>query len=154
MQGTMKLNYGGSAGNKAKSYYKPRDEKGIQNSILDYLQFVPGRFWQNDNTGIYDPVRGIYLTPNKKYKPDGVSDILGYYKSGRFTAIEVKDPEDYKYLMKNYEKLKSSLWYPDEKRQLHLQNQILFIEDVVKKGGIGFFACSIDMVKEYFDKLK
>jgi hypothetical protein len=61
-------------------------EKFLQNNILDWLNAsTSGMFWQNDSVGIKGRKRC------NKYRPNGVSDILGVI-SGQFIAIEVKSP--------------------------------------------------------------
>ena len=106
-------------------------EKEIENSILAYLKSLPDCFaWKNQSTGVYDPTRGVFRKSNNKFHINGVSDILGIYK-GKFLAIEVKTPKN-------------------KTRPAH---QKAFISEVNKRGGIAFFATSIEEVKENLVKV-
>jgi hypothetical protein len=61
-------------------------EKFLQNAIIDWLNTsTAGMFWQNDSVAIRGRKRC------NRYRPNGVSDILGVI-SGQFIAIEVKSP--------------------------------------------------------------
>ena len=102
-------------------------EKEIENSILAYLQALPGCFaWKNQSTGVYDPTKGIFRKSKNKFHLNGVSDIIGIYK-GKFLAIEVKTP----------------------KNKLRPAHQKAFIEEINKRGGIAFFATSVEEVEDF-----
>jgi len=61
-------------------------EKFLQNTIIDWLNTnTAGMFWQNDSVGIKGRKRC------NRYRPNGVSDILGCI-TGQSIAIEVKSP--------------------------------------------------------------
>lgn len=61
-------------------------EKFLQNTIIDWLNAnTSGMFWQNDSVAIRGRKRC------NRYRPNGVSDILGVI-SGQSVAIEVKSP--------------------------------------------------------------
>ena len=101
-------------------------EKEIENSILAYLQALPGCFaWKNQSTGVYDPTKGIFRKSKNKFHLNGVSDIIGIYK-GKFLAIEVKTP----------------------KNKLRPDHQVSFIAQINMSGGLAFFATSVEEVKE------
>jgi len=70
-------------------------------------------------------------------QPPGVSDILGIYQ-GRMLAIEVKK-EGWKPPT------------PGTKQWKHYQNQIKFMNNVIREGGISFFAQSVEEVIEKLD---
>lgn len=101
-------------------------EKDIEASILKYLEFLPGCFaWKNPTSGYYDARKGIFRKQVSKYAINGVADIIGVL-NGRFLAIEVKTPEN----------------------KLRPAHQERFLEQINKKGGIAFFATSLEEVKE------
>lgn len=99
-------------------------EKQIENAILDYLTLLPGTYWKNNSTGVFDPTKKVFRK-SPKYHRNGVSDILGIDADGRFVAIEVKTP----------------------KGRLS-ENQKLFLDDINHFGGIAFVARSVDDVRE------
>jgi penicillin-binding protein-related factor A (putative recombinase) len=100
-------------------------EKEIENSILYYLSHLPECFvWKNNSTGIYDPVKKIFRKSSNKWVINGVSDIIGIYK-GMPIFIEVKTPKT--------------------KNRLSI-DQKFFLEKVIKMGGIGIVATSVDDV--------
>ena len=103
---------------------KELTEKQIENSILDFLSYLPGCYWKNNSVGVYDPIKKVHRKPGK-YHRNGVSDILGFDNTGKFIAIEVKT----------------------SKGRLS-QNQKLFLEDVNRNGGVGFVARSVDDVRK------
>jgi penicillin-binding protein-related factor A (putative recombinase) len=123
-------------------------EKQIENSILNYLEFLPECFtWKNQSAGTFDPKKGVFRLSKNKHHINGVSDILGIVR-GRFLAIEVKDEKEYKYVIKHYDEIKSGRYTTNVKKKDHLKNQIDFIENIKAQGGIGFFASSIKQVQE------
>jgi penicillin-binding protein-related factor A (putative recombinase) len=101
-------------------------EKDIEKLILQFLEYLPECYaWKNHTSGYFDTRTQTFKKQRNKYAINGVSDILGVYKS-KFLAIEVKTPE-------NKER-------PPE--------QVHFIETVKIHGGIAFFATSLDEVKK------
>lgn len=106
---------------------KPKSiEKLIEQSILQFLEFLPGCFaWKNHTTGYFNTRTQKFTKQKSKYAINGVSDILGVYK-GRLLAIEVKDP----------------------KNKTRTDEQNRFIELVNRYGGLAFYATSVDEVKE------
>jgi hypothetical protein len=105
---------------------KPPTEKAIENSILDYLATIPGcRAWKNQTTGIYDPNLKMFRPLHGKYSGKGSSDILACI-NGRFVAIEVKRP------------VGSTI----------RAEQVEFVRDIIRCGGVAFFATSIEDTRE------
>jgi len=99
-------------------------EVDIQKSILDFLSHVKHCFvWRNNNVGIYDAKRKVYRLNRSQYTPNGISDILGIYR-GKFLAIEVKRPKG-----------------------KPTKSQSVFMDNIIKCGGIAFVATSIPDVK-------
>ena len=97
-------------------------EKDIQNSIIEWLRWNGAFVWQNDSTGVWDPVRKVYRKRHGGYFIKGVADILGIWR-GRPLAIEVKRPGE----------------YPND-------DQRTFLRNFNKAGGIGMVARSIEDV--------
>jgi hypothetical protein len=124
-------------------------EKENENAILDYLA-LNGWFCMKNHQG------GKPLFINKQFKKmipfmnrysrKGVSDIIAV-KNGRFLAVEVKEIKEYFFIKKNYKRLWDGKFNPENKKYLHFQRQIIFIEDIKKHKGIGLFASSIDDLK-------
>lgn len=99
-------------------------EKKVENDILEFLLWYPGKFWKNNSVGVYDPIKKCYRKAKSKHIINGVSDILGVM-NGRFIAIEVKSA----------------------KGRLS-ESQKDFIHEVKQHGGIAFVARSIQDVKD------
>jgi penicillin-binding protein-related factor A (putative recombinase) len=101
-------------------------EKEIETSILQYLEFVPNCYaWKNQSIAVFDPRKKTFRKAASKFLINGVSDILGTYQ-GKFLAIEVKRPSN-------------------KKRN---EDQDHFIKNINDRGGIAFYATSIDDVKK------
>tara|TARA_Y100000114_G_scaffold35823_2_gene31361 strand:- start:1369 stop:1740 length:372 start_codon:yes stop_codon:yes gene_type:complete len=96
----------------------------VENSILEFLLWYPGKFWKNNSVGVYDPVKKCYRKAKSKHIINGVSDILGVM-NGRFIAIEVKSAKG---------------------RLSEAQKD--FIHEVKQNGGIAFVARSLQDVKD------
>lgn len=119
-------------------------EKDIQKGIIAYLKTIKtGYVLRISTTGIYDPkTKRMRTNQNQK----GCSDILFFFR-GKCTAIEVKTISEYRFVMKHYDRLRD-IGKCRTKRDRHLHEQIMFIEGLKKSGNSGFFACSIEGVKE------
>ena len=105
-------------------------EKQIENTILEYLNFLPECIaWKNQSIGIWDPVRKAYRKPHNKWHINGSSDILGIYKQ-QFLAIEVNAP----------------------KNRSRPKHQKQFIEMIKVHGGIAGFCSSIEDVEDLLDR--
>lgn len=117
-------------------------EKAIENSIIEYLnKFANFYVFGVNNQPTYNQKRGCYQAMNTRYTPYGVSDIIGT-GDGRALYIEVKKPEEYKYIAKHYETLKNGVWEKGDRR-LRFQTQIIFLERHRNLGAIAFFADSM-----------
>ena len=108
-----------------------KNEKQIENEILEYLSHRDDVVcWKNENVGIYDPAKRIYRKPWSKFKPKGISDIIGFVcGSGKAIFIEVKAP----------------------KGRL-TQDQEDFLRNANEAGCISFLARSIEHVEQEFVK--
>jgi len=104
-------------------------EKEIENSILHYLRIRNIFAWKNETIGIFSKERGTFMKKHSKFHMTGQSDILGVFM-GRFLAIEVKRPGN-----------------------KPTPNQVEFISNVNKHGGIAFVATSVEDVEKMFRQL-
>lgn len=122
-------------------------EVEIQTDILKTLRKLRiGFFWRNNNVGVYDAERGIYRKGPAELTLRGVSDILGCHMS-KFTAIEVKTPEGFRTAQNLWSKIGKAgdiYLYRPSKSEQHFYNQILFISEVNRNGGLGFFTYSVN----------
>jgi len=114
---------------KVKKIKRAKSENAIQKEIMEYLINKGFFCWRNNNTGLFDPIRGGFRRKGK-YQLLGVSDILAIapqdsINPGRFIAIEVK----------------SKTGRPTD-------NQLEFIQNINKNGGLAFIARSIEDVEE------
>lgn len=98
-------------------------EQIIQREICDYLKDKGVFFFRVDRTGIYDAKRKCFRVNRDPYRRKGVADILGIWNR-QMIAIEVKT-----------------------KKKYPTKEQKEFIADVIKYGGFGFVARSVDDVK-------
>ena len=97
-------------------------ENLVKNSILEYLRIKSIYAWSNNSGAVKVGVgpASRYVRYGKK----GSSDILGILDDGRFLAIEVKTAK--------------GRATPD---------QVEFLADINKRGGLGFIARSVDDVR-------
>jgi hypothetical protein len=97
------------------------------------------------NAPVYDKKTESYRRPNK-FAPKGMSDIIGVTSNGLYVAIEVKSPDEYKWVIEFYRRIyrKHYEYRPISKREQHVLNQIIFIEEKIACGGIGFFTYSLE----------
>ena len=114
---------------KALAKFSRLLEKDIERSILQYLNSRGDVFvWKQNTVGVFDPVTKRFRRPNSPYIIKGISDIIGITSRGRFLAIEVKTPQ----------------------RRLQLSpEQLNFIVEINRMGGIAFVATSVEEVKEF-----
>jgi len=136
-------------------------ESDIQREVLYTLSKIPNSKIQRiNNTPIYDPKSGKHRMMNSRYQDYGVSDIFLLYKGIHF-AIEVKTPKEYKYIMKNYDEIRNGFFShksqnSTERKKARYQSQMIYIEDIIKCGGHGFFTCNdrhaLEEVKQFFKK--
>lgn len=117
---------------KAEKYIP--SEKEVEKEIITALRLRGIYCWKNQSVGVFDPRRKVYLRPSVNHI-NGVSDILGILPDGRFLAIEVKKP------VKN-PRSEESL------RKLATEDQLRFIDEINKKGGLAFVADRLDVVLE------
>lgn len=143
-------------------------EEIIEANICEFLMFKWAKVDKIISEGWYDPSIKKYRPRKSAFASPGISDILGCI-DGRYFAIEVKTPEEMKNADKSLEELTKEFieaqrkviivkW---ERKQLsratlkkyqHRIDQRKFLDDVIRAGGIAFFASSIQEVKEGFQE--
>ena len=108
-------------------------EAQTQYAIRAYLAHCRAVAWHgriNSGAAMLPSGKPGAFRPVKFHDIDGCSDIVGQLKDGRFLAIEVKRPSWKK---------------PTDDRE---RKQAAFLEQVNQAGGVGFFAGSVEKVKE------
>jgi len=103
-----------------------RNETKVQKEILKFLQDNEIFAWRVNNMGVPDPHCKGGWRKQTGYNMPGMSDIIGIYR-GKFLAIEVKAP--------------------GRKKNVS-DNQVNFIERVLKEDGVAFVAESVEDVKK------
>lgn len=124
------------------------NEKSIENLILQYLDLKSLYPCKLENQGTFDPIKKAYRGNRSKFKRDGLPDIMCFYL-GKVVYFEVKKPEEYKYIVKHYDRLRKGL----VKSKIKVTNQINFHEQVIKRGQYAFFTDSIQRTEELLDKI-
>lgn len=100
-------------------------ENSVQAEVLDALKYLGVFAWRNNNQGRWLPSKGTWI---KSAAFPGISDILGMTREGRFVGVECKSSEG-----------------------TATPEQLEFIAEVRRRGGIGFVArCAQDV----FDNFK
>ena len=123
-----------------------QSETYILRLIIRYLLVKKIFIWRNNNGATFDPTTRGFRRPSIGAK-NGISDILGCLQCGKILAIEVKTPEKHRYIKKHYDELRYGVFdpkKPSEKKRL--QDQIIFIENVLRCGGHAGFASSLEDV--------
>lgn len=102
-------------------------EQEIKNSILQWLSWQRECVaWVNDSVGIFDPTKKVFRKRKSKYARKGVSDIVACWR-GFILCIEVKRP-------------KTGKLTPE---------QVQFIQDITRIGGMAMVARSLDDVIDF-----
>lgn len=109
----------------AKKIAQEPTEKQIEQSIISYLNAIPGTLVFKYNAGgVFDPTKRIFRKNHSNNYLIGVSDILGIYQ-GKFIALEVKRPS---------------------KRKNTTAHQKYFLFRIIECGGYSAVVTSIDDV--------
>lgn len=106
--------------------------------VLEYLKFSGIVAWRN-NTGAMATVSRTGRTYFVRFGIRGQADITGLLPDGRRLEIEIKTPEE-------MEKIRTGR-IPQSKRK-HIEEQKLFLRMINENNGVGFFASSVDDVRE------
>ena len=123
-------------------------ETKISKSIRDWLEFKGYRVIRVKAEPTYDPKKGVY---RKHTSNDGVSDIIAIHPNGQIAALEVKKPDEYRYVLRHYWKLLKRDFEPWNKRKERLFNQIEFTRFVNNGSKMGGFACSLETAQLVID---
>jgi len=124
------------------------NEGEIEDLICKWLSFFnDGKVYKIAPSGFFNGKR--FVKHRNKFILNGHPDVVFHYQ-GRVFYFEVKKPSELKYLMKHYVSIKNGINL--NKKKLHLQEQILFVEDLRRVGHVAEFVCSLDMVREIIDK--
>ena len=118
-------------------------EKAIEKQILEYLELRKAFPCKIERQGTFDPSKGKYRANKSKFKRNGISDVMFFWKD-RVYFCELKTPEKYGYISRNFDKLKNRL----VKSQQGISNQIEFILSVREKGQIGFICDSVERLEK------
>lgn len=119
-------------------------EKQIENQILTYLKNKKIFAWKAQSTGVFDPARGVFRKSSNPHHINGVSDIIGIFQ-GMMLCIEVKKP----YISKKTLRIKHRT--QEELEKLASEDQQFFIKTINDRGGVAFFADSIEVVEEQLE---
>ena len=111
---------------KKQGVQRETKESEVQKLILDYLRLNKCLAFKVYNGGVYIKKTDKYIKSPIK----GVSDIIGCTRSGRIIAVEVKK--------------RGKTPCKDGKPS---KEQLDFISEVNKRGGIGLIAYGLDDVK-------
>lgn len=110
-------------------------EKQIENDCLDWLNRQPKTLaWKHNSTGIYDKKNETYRRKSR-FDLNGISDIIGI-SDGKMLCFEIKTPET---INRNTETKKS---------------QVVFINKVKSLGAIAAIICSLEDLKNEFERQK
>jgi hypothetical protein len=132
-------------------------ESEVQMNIWEWLErlgLFPIKF---ESQGTFDPRTGMRRKIIGGTKRKGVSDLF-FTVGGRLRVCEVKTPDEYAYIMRNWDKIRVHVPTPPppkvkgEKqkkvndKKLHYQEQMFFIDKMTEIGHGGFFADSVERV--------
>jgi hypothetical protein len=130
---------------------KEASEIQIERAILDWLTLLGAFACKIHISG--KPIRigkKMIMAPfSNPYHRKAMSDILVFYR-GKTFAFEVKTIDEYKFIVRNFDKIKGS--GKASERINHLRDQYQFLLSIRKQGGIGEFVCSISEVKEIIER--
>lgn len=110
---------------KNGKFIKKQSANSLTDSIVNYLNLRGHFVWRQNNGGVFDPTKKIFRKNPKQKK--GVTDVCGIHKFGYGLYVEVKVGND---------RLSD--------------DQIIFREEIRKRGGIWIEARSIDDVLKVF----
>lgn len=132
-------------------------EEIIEANICEFLMYKWAKVDKIVSEWWYDPNKKIYRKRKSAFVSTGIADIIGCL-DGYYFAIEVKKPSEMNFFDRSIEELTESfieaqrrwLSWATIKKYAHAVDQRKFLDDVIRAGGIGFFASSIEEVKAEF----
>lgn len=117
-------------------------EKQIENQALTYLSNKGFFVWKNQSVGVFNPKTGGFQKSRNNHHINGVSDILGITRDGRFIAIEVKRP----YFSKKTKSFKHRT--QEELEKMASEDQVSFINKIKARNGIGFYIDTLEVLED------
>jgi hypothetical protein len=133
-------------------------ESEIENEIFDFLERIGAFPLKFENQGTFDSRTGMRRKVVGGKKRLGVSDLF-FSVGGRLHVCEVKTPEKYGYIFRNWNAIRAHVPKPVPRRtpggpkpkkkddpKKRYQEQIEFIEKMKSLGHGGFFADSVQRV--------
>lgn len=135
----------------------PTQESDVQREIWDFLERIGCFPIKYESQGTFDPRTGMRRKIEGGTKRKGVSDLF-FSVLGGLVVCEVKTPEKYAYIIRNWETIRTHLPKPvpakvrgvktkkvDDPKQ-RFKEQMEFIEKMKSLGHSGFFADSVQRV--------
>lgn len=122
-------------------------ESDIVESICGYLAFTYPKAQINVISPSGFLKNGKMRKHKSKFISKGVSDIQMMWNNV-FHVFEVKRPSELKYVLKYLNKIRHGSYLTLNKKQLHLKDQMNYIDSIVTNGGIGGFVASVEHVEE------
>ena len=116
--------------------------------------------YKNNPQWFYNTTKGFFQRSNSPLFRRWISDITLLYK-GIYIAIEVKTPKEMNFFDRDIDTLIMDLCSAQRRRvsastlrrYRHAIEQAKFIKDINDSWGIGFFACSLEQVKQRVDSM-
>lgn len=132
-------------------------EEAIEANICEFLMMKGASLDKIISEGFYNANKGYYQRRKSGFTNPGIADIIGVYE-GMYFAIEVKKPSEMSFFDNSIEYLtarfteaqKRGISAATLKKYWHACEQRAFLDDKIRAGGIGFFASSIEEVKQGF----
>lgn len=125
----------------------------IQTEVWNFLESIGAYPCKIENQATMDPM-GFRRNFSGGTKRKGLPDIF-FFIGGKTVFCELKTPDNYGYIKRNWDKLLSFTPMPKVKgqkkkydRREQYQHQIFFIEEVRNRGQIAFFADSVKVICE------
>lgn len=118
-----------------------QSEADVQTDILNYLVARDVLHYRN-NTG---STKGGRM----HYGKEGSQDV--YIFDNNFIGCEVKNEEEYRYLIRNWVFLRDNTFKKEDRKRYTLHGQILWHDNIIKAGCKAFFCCSLEM---FLDKYR
>lgn len=126
-------------------------EKEIEKAIAKRLSYYQGGFVcviELSGRPIRTPSGTVMIPFQGEFYRKGMSDIIFLYK-GKSFAFEVKTEKEYKWVVKHRDRLrKSARNLLTKKRDIHVREQIDFIEGFKHSGNYGDFVCNFEQVEK------
>lgn len=129
-----------------------KKEKDIENEILCYFlkEWIFAR--KREVKWYFNSKKWFYQKSNCPFVMRWESDIAAIYQ-WRLITIEVKKPSEMKFFDRDAETLRlefaeAQYRVKDPKRYLHALEQREFLDKIIEKGWVWFFASSVEQVKE------